>query len=246
MATDKKAAGGKGKKKVTAKKKPVAAPKKKATTKKAAPSKQKSPAPAEVGMKRFQSVESQQRFSRQVRAEGQKIGCVPTMGALHAGHLSLVKKARSQNGVVIVSIFVNPLQFGEGEDFERYPRDLARDLDQLRDAGVDAVFLPEAHEMYGEDFVTQVTAGAMGTKMCGAYRPDHFDGVCTVVAKLLGIVMPHRIYMGEKDAQQLVVLRRMIADLNFDVRLVACPIVREKDGLATIPSSWPTARTCRA
>lgn len=223
------------KKKVTASKAAVpkrkAVPKKKSVPKKKAAAKKKL-AVAEGGMKRFQSVESQQRFSRQVCAEGGKIGFVPTMGAFHAGHLSLVKKARSQNDIVIVSIFVNPLQFSEGEDFERYPRDLARDLDQLRDAGVDAVFLPEPHEMYGENFTTTISVGEMATRMCGAYRPGHFDGVCTVVAKLLGIVMPQRIYLGEKDAQQLVILRRMIADLNIDVRVVAGPIVREKDGLA--------------
>jgi pantoate--beta-alanine ligase len=154
------------------------------------------------------------------------------MGALHEGHLSLVRKARSQNDVVVLSIFVNPLQFAPGEDYERYPRDLARDMDRAREAGVDAVFIPEAPDLYPEGFTTRVTIGTMGERLCGAGRPGHFDGVCTVVLKLLGIVQPHRLYLGQKDAQQLIILERMIADLNVDVKVVACPTVREKDGLA--------------
>jgi pantoate--beta-alanine ligase len=187
---------------------------------------------AGLGMKRFQSAESQRRFAREVREAGKRIGLVPTMGAFHRGHLSLIEKARAQNDVVVVSVFVNPLQFGPDEDYERYPRDLARDIDLCRAAGVDAVFQPETAEMYPPGFTTKITVGAMGTRLCGAYRPGHFDGVCTVVAKLIGIVMPHRVYLGEKDAQQLLILERMVGDLNMDVKIIGCATVREEDGLA--------------
>lgn len=183
-------------------------------------------------MKRLQSSESQRRFSRQAREKGKKIGFVPTMGAFHKGHLSLIRKARGQNDVVVVSIFVNPLQFGEDEDFDLYPRDLARDLDLTRQNGVDAVFLPEVSEIYPPGFTTGISIGPMAGRLCGAFRSGHFDGVCTVVMKLLGIVQPHRIYLGQKDAQQLRILQRMIEDLNVDVKVVACPTVRDKDGLA--------------
>lgn len=187
---------------------------------------------AEAGMKRLQSAESTRRFGREARAAGKSIGFVPTMGAFHEGHLSLMRKARSQNEVVVVSIFVNPLQFGPEEDFARYPRDLARDLDRAREMGVDAVFLPETEEMYPEGFSARVTIGPLGQRLCGASRPGHFDGVCTVVAKLLGIVQPQRVYLGQKDAQQLILLERMVRDLNIDTKVIGCPTVREKDGLA--------------
>jgi len=185
-----------------------------------------------LGMKRFQSAESQRRFSREVREAGKRIGLVPTMGAFHRGHVSLIEKARAQNDVVVVSVFVNPLQFGPAEDYERYPRDLARDIDLCRAAGVDAVFQPETAEMYPPGFTTKITVGPIGQRLCGAYRPGHFDGVCTVVAKLIGIVLPHRLYLGEKDAQQLIIVERMIRDLNLDAKVVACATVREEDGLA--------------
>jgi len=184
------------------------------------------------GMKRFQSAESQRRFSRQAREAGKKIGLVPTMGAFHEGHLSLIRRARAQNDVVVVSVFVNPLQFGPHEDYEHYPRDLARDLDRAREAGADAIFVPEAGEMYPPGFSTRVSVGPMTTQLCGAARPGHFDGVCTVVLKLLGIVQPHRMYLGEKDAQQVTILQKMIDELSVDVKIVTCPTVREKDGLA--------------
>lgn len=184
------------------------------------------------GMKRLQSAGSMRRFAQQKRAAGKRIGFVPTMGALHEGHLSLIRKARGQNDVVVLSIFVNPLQFGVGEDYGRYPRDLARDMDLAREGGVDAVFIPEVADLYPEGFTTRVSGGALGTRLCGTSRPGHFDGVCTVVMKLLGIVQPHRLYLGEKDAQQLIVLQRMVTDLNVDVRIVPCTTVREKDGLA--------------
>lgn len=183
-------------------------------------------------MKRFQSAASQWRWARDACEAGQKIGFVPTMGAFHAGHLSLIKKAVSQNDLTVVSIFVNPLQFGEGEDFGAYPRDLARDTDLVRELGVDAIFIPDQGEMYPAGFCTTVTAGPLAERLCGANRLGHFDGVCTVVTKLIGIVQPHRIYLGEKDAQQLYILKRMITDLDLFVKVVACPIVREKDGLA--------------
>jgi len=184
------------------------------------------------GMKRLQSPGSMRRFAQQKRAAGQRIGFVPTMGALHEGHVSLMRKARSQNDVAVMSIFVNPLQFGAGEDYERYPRDLARDMDLAREAGIDAVFVPEVADLYPEHFTTRVSVGPLGERLCGSFRPGHFDGVCTVVLKLLGIVQPHRLYLGEKDAQQLIILERMITDLDIDVRVVPVATVREKDGLA--------------
>jgi len=187
---------------------------------------------AAAGMKRLQSPGSMRRFAQQKRHAGRRIGFVPTMGALHEGHLALIRKARGQNDVVVVSIFVNPLQFGQGEDYERYPRDLARDMDLAREGGVDAVFVPEIADLYPEGYATRVTVGPLGERLCGATRPGHFDGVCTVVMKLLGIVQPHRLYLGEKDAQQLIILERMVADLDVDVRIVACTTVRDKDGLA--------------
>lgn len=184
------------------------------------------------GMKRLQSAASQRRYSQAVREKGKTIGLVPTMGAFHEGHLSLIRKARSQCDAVVVSVFVNPLQFGPGEDFERYPRELARDIDSSRELGVDVVFVPEVSEMYPAGHATKISVGPMAHKLCGAARPDHFDGVCTVVMKLIGIVQPHRIYLGEKDRQQLVILRRMVTELNVDVKVVSCVTVREADGLA--------------
>lgn len=184
------------------------------------------------GMKRLQSAESQRRHSQALRAQGRVIGFVPTMGAFHEGHLALLRKAREQCDAVVVSIFVNPLQFGPEEDLDRYPRDLARDLDRARELGVDVAFVPEVAEMYPDGFSTRVAVGVLGTRLCGAARPGHFDGVCTVVLKLLGIVQPQRLYLGEKDRQQLVILQRMISDLNIDVKIVPCATVREADGLA--------------
>ncbi|MBM3317282.1 MAG: pantoate--beta-alanine ligase [Candidatus Eisenbacteria bacterium] len=187
---------------------------------------------APAGTKRLQSAESMRRLARAAREAGGTVGFVPTMGALHEGHFALIRRARSQNDFVVVSIFVNPLQFGPGEDFEHYPRDLARDLDRARELEVDAVFIPENQEMYPPGFTTRIGVGEIGLRLCGASRPGHFDGVCTVVMKLLGIVQPQRIYLGQKDAQQIVVLQRMIDDLSVDAKIVACPTVREADGLA--------------
>jgi pantoate--beta-alanine ligase len=160
------------------------------------------------------------------------LGLVPTMGYLHEGHLSLARRAREECGAVVISIFVNPLQFGPAEDLERYPRDEAGDLDLAREVGADAVFIPEAGEVYPDGFTTKVRVRGLEDVLEGAARPGHFAGVATVLAKLLNIVAPDRMYMGQKDAQQAVIVRRMIEDLNFPSRLMVCPTVREPDGLA--------------
>lgn len=161
-----------------------------------------------------------------------QIGFVPTMGFLHEGHLSLIKKAREENELVFVSIFVNPTQFGENEDLDSYPRDLERDSNLCLNAGVDYIFLPSANEMYGENFSTFVQVDKLREGLCGKSRPVHFNGVCTVVTKLFNIVKPNRAYFGEKDAQQLAIIKRLVKDLNIDVEIIGCPIVREEDGLA--------------
>lgn len=163
------------------------------------------------------------------------VGLVPTMGALHAGHLSLIRQARQENDWVVVSIFVNPLQFGPNEDFQKYPRTLEHDIDLCQQARVDVIFAPAAEELYGtgQDAVTQVIPPLnMMAELCGRSRLGHFEGVATVVTKLFNIVQPDRAYFGQKDAQQVAILRRLVADLNLPVELVACPIVRELDGLA--------------
>lgn len=160
------------------------------------------------------------------------VGFVPTMGYLHEGHLSLVCRARQECATVVVSIFVNPLQFGPSDDFERYPRDPGRDLALAREAGADAVFTPDTADIYPEGFATEVRVRGVEDILEGAARPGHFAGVATVVAKLLNIVGPDRMYMGQKDAQQAFLVGRMIRDLNFPTRLVVCPTVREHDGLA--------------
>jgi pantoate--beta-alanine ligase len=160
------------------------------------------------------------------------LGFVPTMGFLHEGHLSLVRRARFENNRVVVSIFVNPTQFGPNEDFQRYPRDLKRDLGLLETVQVDAVFTPETHEMYPVEASTIVEVEALSGILEGASRPGHFRGVATVVCKLFQLVQPHRAYFGEKDYQQLQVIRRMVHDLRMPIEVVGCPTVREPDGLA--------------
>lgn len=165
-------------------------------------------------------------------AASRPLGLVPTMGYLHEGHLSLARRARRECGTVVLSIFVNPMQFGPAEDLDRYPRDEAGDLELAREVGVDAVFTPEAGEVYPERFTTEVRVRGLEDVLEGASRPGHFTGVATVLAKLLNIVGPDRMYMGQKDAQQAVIVRRMIEDLDFPTRLVVCPTVREPDGLA--------------
>jgi pantoate--beta-alanine ligase len=173
------------------------------------------------------------RACRDARSEGRTVGFVATMGFLHEGHASLLRRARGDDGFVTMSLFVNPLQFGPGEDLADYPRDLDRDLAVARREGVDLVFAPEAEVMYpdGAPLVT-VDPGPLGGLLEGASRPGHFRGVCTVVAKLFGLVGHCRAYFGEKDAQQLAVIRRMVADLEMPVEVVGCPTVREEDGLA--------------
>ena len=166
-------------------------------------------------------------------AGGSDIGLVPTMGYLHAGHLSLVRQARAENGVLIASVFVNPTQFGPGEDLSRYPRDLPRDLDLLASAGVDIVFTPGADEMYPAGFNTYVEpTGPVAQRLEAASRPGHFRGVATVVLKLFQLTQPHNAYFGQKDAQQVAVIRQMIRDLNLPVALRVLPIIREPGGLA--------------
>jgi len=157
---------------------------------------------------------------------------VPTMGALHAGHLSLVREAKKISDHVIVSIFVNPTQFGPGEDYQRYPRNLDEDLRVLKELGAGSVFVPDASEIYPHGFETFVTVGELSQKLCGLSRPVHFRGVATVVLKLLNIVEPRIAVFGQKDFQQCVLIRRMVKDLNLEAKIVVCPIVREDDGLA--------------
>jgi len=160
------------------------------------------------------------------------VGFVPTMGYLHEGHLALVKQARIENSVVIVSIYVNPTQFGPREDFGAYPRELNRDLELLRGEGVDIVFVPSDEEMYPPEFSSWMDVGKVTERLEGASRPGHFRGVATIVAKLFNIVQPSRAYFGQKDAQQAVVIKRMVADLNMGIEIVVVPTVRESDGLA--------------
>lgn len=169
---------------------------------------------------------------RRWRKEGLSVGLVPTMGYLHEGHKSLIDKAVQQNDRVVVSVFVNPIQFGPGEDLATYPRDLERDAALCEAAGASLIFHPEKENMYFDDFCTFVDMDGLTKGLCGKTRPTHFRGVCTVVSKLFHIVQPDRAYFGQKDAQQLAVIRRMVRDLNFDLEIVGCPIIREEDGLA--------------
>lgn len=167
------------------------------------------------------------------RSSGQSVGLVPTMGAFHDGHVSLMRAARGQNDIVVVSLFVNPTQFGANEDLSTYPRDEARDAALAEAAGVDILFVPEPAEIYPDGFATTIHVAGITEVLDGASRgPHHFDGVATVVTKLFGIVRPDVAYFGQKDAQQVLVVRRLVRDLNLDVRIEACPIVREPDGLA--------------
>jgi pantoate--beta-alanine ligase len=171
-------------------------------------------------------------LSREARARGERIGLVPTMGALHDGHLSLVRRARQVSTLVVMSVFVNPTQFAPGEDFARYPRDLARDSDLAREAGTAILYAPEAREVYPEGFGTAVSVEGLDSVLEGASRPGHFRGVATVVAKLLNRVVPHVALFGQKDAQQAIIIRKMVRDLEMDVEIEVCPTVRESDGLA--------------
>lgn len=166
------------------------------------------------------------------KKQGLSVGLVPTMGYLHEGHKSLIDRACRENDKVVVSVFVNPTQFGPGEDLATYPRDIQRDAALCEDAGAALIFNPEPEEMYFDDFHTYVTMESLSDELCGKTRPIHFRGVCTVVSKLFHIIAPDRAYFGQKDAQQLAIIKRMVRDLNFDIEIVGCPIVREADGLA--------------
>jgi pantoate--beta-alanine ligase len=184
-------------------------------------------------MKVITTVKDMKKYSRKARQEGKRIGFVPTMGALHDGHLSLVEAARKECNVIVMSIFVNPSQFGPGEDFEKYPRQMDEDRKKAEEAGVDCIFTPEAEEMFPEGYTTYVEPqGSVANALCGKSRPDHFRGVATVVAKFFNIVRPDKSYFGQKDAQQAVIIERMTEDLNIDTIVAVAPIVRERDGLA--------------
>jgi pantoate--beta-alanine ligase len=178
------------------------------------------------------SIDELRAASRTGRREGKSLGLVPTMGALHEGHLSLVRAAKAQCDLVVVSIFVNPLQFGPNEDLAKYPRNFDRDRDLLAKEGADFIFAPSVEEMYPPGAVTYVTVEGLSDKLCGGSRPGHFRGVTTVVSELFNIVEPGRAFFGQKDAAQSIIIRRMVRDLNIPVRVVVCPIVREPDGLA--------------
>jgi len=183
-------------------------------------------------MQIVKSVAEMQSICRKLRTQDGMRGFVPTMGALHKGHISLIQRARTECQTVAASIFVNPLQFAPGEDFAQYPRTFEEDCRLLEAEGVALLFAPEAREMYPDGAVTTITVPGIGDRLDGASRPGHFTGVATVVAKLFHIVAPHRAYFGQKDAAQLAVLRQMVQDLNFDLEVVGCAIVRDTDGLA--------------
>ncbi len=178
------------------------------------------------------TVDEVRAFVKAAKKEGKTVGLVPTMGFLHEGHESLIKRSVAENAVTVVSIFVNPMQFGPKEDLASYPRDLEADTRLCENAGANLIFHPEPSEMYHEDFSSYVDVNGLTEALCGLSRPGHFRGVCTVVNKLFNIVAPNKAYFGEKDAQQLAVIKRMVADLNMDLEIVGCPIIREADGLA--------------
>ena len=183
-------------------------------------------------MKVVHTIKEVREIVKEWKKEGLSVGFVPTMGYLHEGHKSLILKSVSQNDRTVVSDFVNPTQFGPTEDLARYPRDLKRDSELVESAGADLLFNPEPSEMYPPHFTTTVNTTEVTEHLCGARRPVHFGGVCQVLTKLFNIVTPDRAYFGQKDAQQLAVVRRFVRDLNFDIEIIGCPIIREDDGLA--------------
>lgn len=183
-------------------------------------------------MELVHNIEEVRSRVRSWKKDGFSVGLVPTMGYLHEGHQSLIKKAVEENDKVVVSIFVNPMQFGENEDLETYPRDINKDSKLCDETGADLIFNPEPEEMYKEGFCSYVDMNGLTTELCGKSRPIHFRGVMTVVTKLFNIVTPDRAYFGMKDAQQLCVIKRMVKDLNMDIDVIGCPIIREEDGLA--------------
>ena len=183
-------------------------------------------------MKIVKTIDEVRQIVKSWKSEGLSVGLVPTMGFLHEGHKSLILRASAENDRVVVSDFVNPTQFGPGEDLEAYPRDINRDSALCEEANADLIFNPEPSEMYYDDCSTYVNISSLSDELCGKSRPIHFKGVCTVVSKLFNIVNPDHAYFGQKDAQQLAIIKRMVRDLNFDIKIVGCPIIREEDGLA--------------
>jgi pantoate--beta-alanine ligase len=169
---------------------------------------------------------------RKYLLKGRSIGFVPTMGALHEGHLSLIKRSRTENDVTVGSIFVNPIQFGPSEDFDKYPRDIENDIRKMLEEKVDILFMPDKSVVYPERFSTYINVGELSGKLCGRFRPGHFMGVATIVSKLFNIINPTRAYFGQKDFQQTVIIKKIVKDLNFNIDVVVCPTVREPDGLA--------------
>ncbi len=183
-------------------------------------------------MRIITKVKEMQRVADELRREGKVIGVVPTMGYLHEGHLSLIRIAKEKSDVVITTIFVNPLQFAPHEDYDKYPRDFERDVKLAQSAGCDIIFYPSVEEMYPENFLTYVEVEKITKVLEGEFRPTHFRGVTTVVAKLFNITKPHIAVFGQKDAQQALIIKQMVRDLNFDIEIIVAPIVREADGLA--------------
>lgn len=183
-------------------------------------------------MRVIKSIDQMRSLSEHLKKENKRIGFVPTMGFLHEGHLSLIRLAKKQSDVIVVSIFINPTQFGPNEDYNRYPRDFASDEEKCREEAVDILFYPTAEDMYTPNFKTYVYTKDLAEKMCGATRPIHFKGVTTIVAKLFNVVQPNLAVFGQKDAQQNLIIRRMVNDLNFNVDIITGPIIRESDGLA--------------
>lgn len=183
-------------------------------------------------MEVISNIQQMQSWSRMMRREGKTVGFVPTMGYLHEGHLSLMRRARKENDALVISIFVNPTQFGPQEDFKRYPRDFAGDKKLSRDCGVDVIFYPRAKDMYPQGYKTYTEVERLSNALCGASRPGHFRGVTTVVLKLFNIVGPDTAYFGRKDTQQAIIIKKMARDLNLHIKIKTLPIVRERDGLA--------------
>lgn len=183
-------------------------------------------------MKTIENISRMSTFVKMMKKEGKSIGLVPTMGYLHEGHLSLVKAAKKHTDVVVMSIFINPIQFGPKEDFEKYPRDLKHDEEMVREAGVDVIFYPSLKDMYPKGYATYVTVEKLTGNLCGESRPGYFRGVATVVTKLFNIIKPEVAYFGQKDMQQALMIKEMVSDLNMDIEVKIMPVVREKDGLA--------------
>lgn len=183
-------------------------------------------------MEIIHQIKDMHSHSRLLRMSGKGIGLVPTMGALHEGHLSLIKRSKQENDITVVSIFVNPLQFGQDEDFQKYPRQRNKDIEMLSSLKVDAVFMPEDRDMIEENDTTIINIGEMGNILCGASRPGHFNGVATVVAKLFNIISPDIAYFGRKDFQQSIVIKKLVRELKYGIDIIVCPTVREPDGLA--------------